>query len=160
MDPCILITSGPNHCETIVLNYKVGRFWWRLKSQWCYKDQRFFLHMVPPRQSNFQLSNPGLLKTVHFATFAKPTWSGVFKVWNFVGRNKLVQNVLVSGVSWSERTNCLMVIQLELWTNLSVSICKLLIIANSDLDETFKKYLLFISFGIAMTTQNVICMIN
>ena len=71
-----------------------------------------------------------------------------------------MQNVLVSGVSWSERTNCSMVIQLELWTNLSVSICKLLIIANSDLDETFKKYLLFISFGIAMTTQNVICMIN
>lgn len=53
-----------------------------------------------------------------------------------------------------------MVKQQELWTNLSVSIGNLLMIAMSDLDETFRKCLPDIAFGIAITIQNITRMIH
>ena len=43
---------------------------------------------------------------------------------------------------------------------MSVSICNLLIVAIYDLDETFGECLPDIPFGIAITMQNIICMIN
>ena len=73
---------------------------------------------------------------------------------NFNGfRNQLVQNIFVSGFSWTERNNFRIVKQRKLWTNLSVSICNALITTISDLDETFSRCLLDISF--AFTTQNM-----
>ena len=92
--------------------------------------------------------------------FPKSRWSGVFKVRNFDSRIKFVRKIFVSGVSWSKRTNSGMVKQKELWRNLSVSICNILIIAMSDLDETFRKHFPDISFGIAITIQNKIRMIR
>ena len=79
---------------------------------------------------------------------------------NFVSRQKLVQKISVTGFSWSERTHSGMVKQQELWTNLSVSICNLLLVAIYDLDETFGECLPDIPFGIVITIQNIICMIN
>ena len=56
------------------------------------------------------------------------------------------------GFSWSERTNP--------GTNLSVSTFNQLIIAKSDLNETFRECLPDIPFGIANTIQNEICMLH
>ena len=66
----------------------------------------------------------------------------------------------MSGFSWSERTNSGMVKQEELWTNLSFSTCNLLIIAMSDLDKTLRECSPDVPFGIAIKTQNTICMIH
>ena len=50
-----------------------------------------------------------LLETDNQINLLKSTCFKVFKVQNFVGQNKLVLEKLVSGVSWSERTNSGMV---------------------------------------------------
>ena len=92
--------------------------------------------------------------------FPSLKWFGNKLVWNFVGRSKLVQKILVSGFSWSERTNSGMVKQQELWTNLSISICNLSLIATSHWDETFRECLPDYPFGIEITMQNEICMIH
>ena len=57
----------------------------------------------------------------------------------------------MSGFSWPERTNSGVV---------TVSICNLLIVATYDLDETFRECLSDIFFGIAITIQNISCMIH
>ena len=87
-------------------------------------------------QWNIEL--PTRIEPVIFGIFPNLKWSGNKLVRNFVSRKKLVQKISVLGFSWSERTNSGMVKQQELWTNLSVSICNLLIVAMYVLDETFR----------------------
>ena len=92
--------------------------------------------------------NSDLLETVNLVIFPKSRRSRVCRVWNFVGGNKLVRKILMSEVN-----NSGMAKQQELWPNFSVSICNLLIIAISHLDETFRKCLPHFPFDIAITIQ-------
>ena len=87
-----------------------------------------------------------ILKQLISRDFSELIWFG----------NKLVRKILVSGLSWSERTNSGILKQEGLPTNLSVSICNVLIIAMSYLDETFRKCYPDIPFGISITIKNMI----
>ena len=67
---------------------------------------------------------------------------------------------MCEGVRLSERNNSSMVTQQEPWTNLSVTIYNLVLIAISSLNKTSIKCLPDIPYGIAITKQNIIHMIH
>ena len=80
---------------------------------------------------------------------------------NLIGRNKFVWKKLVSGFILSERTNSWMVKQYELWTDLSISIiCNLLIIAMTNLDETYRECLPDIPSGIGESAYQTFSLVS